>query len=328
MPLGERGWAEVRSGLEHGEAGDPRPASPVDLGTLLEAVEAAPPVAAADVVGTVLRDALGAEEVSFLIADYSGDSLIRLGHSERGGEGRRAKRETGDRVSLIGTRHGDALKGQSPEIVAERDGARILAPVTNRGEAIGLLELRLPRRPSDEEIRTVVAVAHALAYVVIANRRYTDLFGWGQRSVPLTLSAEIQHRLLPGSYTCEGGQFTLAAWLEPAGEVGGDTFDFSLERDALHLSLTDAMGHDVNSALLATLLVGATRNGRRSGVSLSEQARRGDAAIRDFAGDWQFVTGQLARIDLASGRAEIVNAGHHPPLRLRNGVVEEVGLEA
>src|SRR4051812_16567272 len=98
-------------------------------------------------MGTVLRDALGAEEVSFLIADYSGDSLIRLGHSERGGEGRRAKRETGDRVSLIGTRHGEALKGQSPEIVADRDGARILAPVTNRGEAIGLLELRLPRRP-------------------------------------------------------------------------------------------------------------------------------------------------------------------------------------
>jgi hypothetical protein len=51
----------------------------------------------------------------------------------------------------------------------------------------------------------------------------------------LSLAAEIQHRLLPGSYTCEAGQFTLAAWLEPAGNVGGDTFDFALERDTLHL---------------------------------------------------------------------------------------------
>ena len=71
----------------------------------------------------------------------------------------------------------------------------------------------------------VARAAHALAYVVIANRRFTDLFAWGQRSVPLSLAAEIQHRLLPGSYTCEAGQFTLAAWLEPAGNVGGDTFD-------------------------------------------------------------------------------------------------------
>ena len=33
---------------------------------------------------------------------------------------------------------------------------------------------------------------------MIANRRHTDLYEWGQRTRPLSLSAEIQHRLLPG----------------------------------------------------------------------------------------------------------------------------------
>jgi hypothetical protein len=51
----------------------------------------------------------------------------------------------------------------------------------------------------------------------------------------LSLAAEIQHRLLPAAYTCEAAEFAVAAWLEPAGEVAGDTFDFSLERDTLHL---------------------------------------------------------------------------------------------
>ena len=51
-----------------------------------------------------------------------------------------------------------------------------------------------------------------------------EVIEWGQRSVPLSLAAEIQHRLLPGAFTCEAGQFTLAAWLQPAGEIGGDTF--------------------------------------------------------------------------------------------------------
>jgi hypothetical protein len=41
-------------------------------------------------------------------------------------------------------------------------------------------------------------------YAIIANRRFTDLFEWGQRSVPLSLAAEIQHRLLPGSYSLPG----------------------------------------------------------------------------------------------------------------------------
>ena len=94
-------------------------------------------------------------------------------------------------------------------------------------------------------MRDVARLAHLLAFVVIANRRHTDLYEWGQRTRPLSLSAEIQHRLLPGPQTCEAGAFTLAGWLEPAAGIAGDTFDFSLARDVLHLSLTDAMGHGV-----------------------------------------------------------------------------------
>jgi serine phosphatase RsbU (regulator of sigma subunit) len=146
--------------------------------------------------------------------------------------------------------------------------------------------------------------------------------------VPLSLAAEIQHRLLPGAFTCEAGQLTLAAWLQPAGEVGGDTFDFSLERDTLHLSMTDAMGHTMDAALLATVLVGGLRNARRRGVELAEQARLANDALAEQSGDGQFVTGLLVRIYLASATAGIVNAGHPPPLRLRAGQVEQVRLEA
>jgi hypothetical protein len=88
-----------------------------------------------------------------------------------------------------------------------------------------VLELTLPEPPDERTLADVALTAHALAYVIIANanRRFTDLFEWGQRSVRLSLAAEIQHRLLPGAFTCEGGQFTLAGWLEPAGEIAGDS---------------------------------------------------------------------------------------------------------
>ena len=174
------------------------------------------------------------------------------------------------------------------------------------------------------------SAAHALAYVVVAARQFTDVFEWGYRSTPFSLAAEIQRRLLPLSYTCEGSQFTLAGWLEPASEVGGDTFDYTLDRSALQVSITDAVGHQVAAALLATLLVGSLRNGRRRGLDLAEQARYANDALAANAAHGQFVTGQLLRVDLDLGTGSIVNAGHPLPVRLRNGRVEEIelGVEA
>jgi serine phosphatase RsbU (regulator of sigma subunit) len=299
-----------------------------DLGGLLTAAEAAAPVEAIDAVAHTLQHMVPAESVSFLIADFSGDALIRLGNSKDGTATRRHGTETAQRVSLAGTPHGRALAGQRVEVVEADGGAWLYAPVTSRGEAVGVLELYLRRPPDEPTVADITAAAHALAYVVIANRRYTDLFEWGQRSVPLSLAAEIQHRLLPSSYTCEAAQFTLAAWLEPAGEVGGDTFDFSLDRDRLFLSITDAMGHTVEASLLATLIVGSLRNGRRQGADLAEMARLANAALHEHADRAAFVTGQIACIDLATGAGQIINAGHPPPLRLRDGVVEEVSLNA
>lgn len=299
----------------------------LDLAHLLAAVENAPPVDAADVLGDWLGDALGASEVSFLVVDFSGRALVRLGHGGAAAT-RTQGRETAERVPLADSPHGLALKHQVVEIEARDGDWRLFAPVTNRGEAIGVLELTLAVSPDERTLADVALAAHALAYVVIANRRFTDLFDWGQRSVRLSLAAEIQHRLLPGAFTCEGGQFTLAAWLEPAGEIAGDSFDFAIERDTLHLSMSDARGHAVGASILATLLVGALRNARRAGAALGEQARLANAGLGEYVQWADFVTAQVARIDLRTGTAAIVNAGHEPPLRLRAGRVEAIELLA
>jgi serine phosphatase RsbU (regulator of sigma subunit) len=205
----------------------------------------------------------------------------------------------------------------------------VLAPVTERGEVLGLLELTLPTEPTATTLTDISRIAHVLSFVIIANRRHTDLFEWGQRTTQFTLPAEIQRRLLPGAFTCEAGAFTLSAWLEPAASVGGDSFDYSLGRDVLHLSLTDAMGHGVASALNATLCVGSLRNARRAGSSLLEQASAANASIWQHAGETGsegFATGLVGRLDLRSGMLALVNAGHAFPYLHRAGSVSKVPL--
>jgi serine phosphatase RsbU (regulator of sigma subunit) len=298
-----------------------------DLRSLLERVEAAAPIDAVPAVAEELAHLSGAREVSFLIADFSGHALVRLGTATGAPDGARVMGlEHAETLPVAGTVHERVLRTQQGVVDERADGACVMVPVTDRGDAIGVLELILPEVPDDQLRADIAAAGHALAYVIIANRRHTDLFEWGQRTTPFSLAAEIQRRLLPSAFTCEAGQFTLAGWLEPAATVGGDTFDYALDRDSLQVSVTDAVGHEVGAALLATLLVGSLRNERRRGLGLGDQAGNANDALTAHSASGQFVTGQVMRVDLHTREAQIVNAGHPFPLRLRAGRVEEIEL--
>lgn len=307
----------------------------VDIAKLLIAAENASPAAAV----LAATQELGAGEVTFLIADAGGNALIdHLDDSVR--------------EDLNTTRPGSAWRNQRLEVDAER--RRAYVPVTVRGDALGVLVVELPEDSSwtvpdepaepaglDESVAAQLrAMAHALGYVVIANQRHTDVYQTAMRSTPFELTMEIQRRLLPAAFVCEGGAFTLAGWLEPSASAGGDTFDYVASSDRLTASLTDAVGHDVTAALLATLTVNALRNARRSGATLAEQAEAAHQAMLSHAEAGQFVTGILFEIDLstvddedptpavatpeAGATVRLINAGHPGGLLLRRGEVTEV----
>lgn len=301
-----------------------------DLRALLDAVEACPPVKAVEVLATELARMVDAHDVSFLIADFTGDALIRFLTAPAGGPVTVSAGRDDDvtTVPLPGTPYERALLAQQVEVEVLPDATRLYAPVTDRGDALGVLELSLPTPPDEDTIAFVASAGHALAYVIIANRRHTDMFETGQRSIPFSLAAEIQRRLLPPAFTCEAAEFTVAGWLEPASDIGGDTFDYSVERDWLHLSISDAKGHTVAAAQLATLAVGSLRNTRRSRGDVISQADAANQALDQYASDEDFVSALLLRVDLAGGVARVVNAGHPVPYLVRDGVVSMVALDA
>ncbi|RJL33075.1 PP2C family protein-serine/threonine phosphatase [Bailinhaonella thermotolerans] len=291
------------------------------LGEVLVAAENASPVQSVAVVARNLRDRFDASDVSFLFVDLIGQEVVRLA-DQRGSE----SGHTAERFRLRGSVYDDVLRSQRLYRESRRDGQeRVLAPVTNRGDVIGLLELTVPH--TDEAVRRQIGeAAHALAYIIVTDRRFTDLYHSGQRTTRMGLGSEIQHQLLPSASCCEAAEFTVACGLVPADNVGGDTYDYALDRNTLHLSITDAMGHDVDSAILATLLVGALRRARRERGDVLEQARQAHQALSHY--NRGFATGQLFRVDLEQGMVQVVNAGHPRPLLLRDGEVREVHLDA
>ncbi|MFJ8095968.1 PP2C family protein-serine/threonine phosphatase [Streptomyces griseofuscus] len=292
----------------------------IGLAEVLAAAEKAAPVRSLDVVAHNLRERFGARYVSFLFLDVVGRRLLRV-HEEKATSQERGA----DQVSLAASAYDEVLRTQRPVVAPENGrGQRVLAPVTNRGDAIGVLELYLTH-VTEDVLEQVEEAAHALAYVIVTDRRFTDLYHWGNRTASVTLAAEIQRQLLPSAPSCEAAEFTLAGALVPASDIAGDTYDYSLDEDTLHLSITDAMGHDVDASLMATLVVNASRGARRAGTDLAEQARQTHQALLDH-GHHAFATGQLLRVALDGSSAQLVNAGHPWPLRLRDGTVDEIKL--
>ncbi|MFD4030060.1 PP2C family protein-serine/threonine phosphatase [Streptomyces sp. NPDC058637] len=290
----------------------------LELGELLAAAEAAPPGESVDVVAHDLQKRFGAECVSFLFVDLIGERLVRLAAVGESVEDADAP------IQLQGSVYDRVLQSQRQHVEPSgQGGQRVITPVSNRGDRIGILELTL-QAGDDTVLRQVRDAAHALAYIIVTDRRFTDLYHLGRRTTQTSLAAEIQHQLLPSAPCCEANEFTLAAGLIPADDIGGDTYDYTLDRDKLHLSITDAMGHDTNSALLATLLVGALRQSRRSGCDALKQANHAHQALLGHSRG--LATGQLFCVDLETGLCELVNAGHPRPLLLREGTVEEVEL--
>ena len=285
------------------------------------------PIDVADVLAGELARTVQARHVALLIANFSGNALVRLSHVEGTGRGQDGRNERGETVPLAGTVYEQVLFTQRPGVVEQAEGPTVLVPITERGDAIGVLEMSFTDEPGDEILGQLIAGAHALAYVLIASRRHTDLFEWAQRDVPFSVSAEIQRRLLPSAYSLEAGPVSLAGWLEPSHDAGGDTFDYSLDREHLYLSVTDAMGHSIDAAMLATLTVGTMRNRRRALASPAEQADAAGDSLRAHAKPDQFVTGWLMRIRLADGTAEVVNAGHPAPFLLRDGRVLTIDVK-
>ncbi|MFE2626044.1 serine/threonine-protein phosphatase, partial [Streptomyces caelestis] len=210
--------------------------------------ENAAPVDSIDVVARNLRTRFGARYVSFLFVDVVGSRLLRVNDTVGVSEEHRT-----ERVPLAGSGIYDkVLRAQKP-VLTEEDGLgqRVLAPVTNRGDTIGVLELFLDV-VTESVLEQVEEAAHALAYIIVTDRRFTDLYHWGNRTTTVSLAAEIQRQLLPSAPSCEAAEFALAGALVPASDIAGDTYDYSLDHDTLHLSVTDAMGHDVDASLTAT----------------------------------------------------------------------------
>jgi serine phosphatase RsbU (regulator of sigma subunit) len=288
------------------------------VGRLHRALDAAPPFALPTVVSAVLAEAVGAKSVDLLLADYGEITLERVATDVPPDDGS---------IPIDGTPAGRVFLTQEAIDVPDDMGVRLLVPVTVRAERLGVLDVLLPEAPSATVREELQRAAIVIGYVVATARRYTDLFERVRRRRDLILAAEIQWELLP-VLAYEADELSVAGALEPAYAIAGDSFDYAVEADHLHVAITDGMGHGLRAAMLGSLAVAALRHSRRRGRNVLAQVKEASQVVHDQFGGDQFVTGTVATLDVPSGQMRIVNAGHPQPLLARRGSVTGLDLYA
>jgi serine phosphatase RsbU (regulator of sigma subunit) len=204
-------------------------------------------------------------------------------------------------------------------------------------ERLGVMEVSLaeedgPERPPGGDGRQTMLercrmLGSFAGLVIAAKSVYSDSFARIQRSREMSLQAEMVWAFM-APRTFATSKVMLAAALEPAYEVGGDAFDYSLLGEHLHVSIFDSVGHDLTAGLISSVAMAACRSVRRSGGDLTELATRADQAIAGQFGASRFATALLCDLDTLTGEFTWIPCGHPPPLLIRDSrVIKELHRE-
>ena len=254
----------------------------------------------------VVRDVLGAQAGRLLVADYS---LRRLQQVDVDGPTNAAHLMAGTIAGRAFTSGEVTVSGADPTVVS--------IPLVDGTDRIGLLELDYDARdgglPAGWE-----RIVSVFVLVVIATSRYSDLWVRARRSEPLSAAAEIQWDLLP-PLSCSTDEVAVGGILEPAYEIGGDSFDYAVNGGRLDFAIVDAIGHGMSAVLMSAAAINSLRSARRSGIGLVAAFRQADQLIATRFGRSYYVTGQLGSLDVPTGVLTWVNAGHVLPMLVRNG---------
>lgn len=269
---------------------------------------------AGELADAVARHAapLGAQDVVLYLVDYEQSALVPVPSATSAGQGvLRVDGTVGGRTYTSSTVHD--LESSIP------GRRRVWLPLLDGTERLGVMELTLPDSGGLADpalVRQCERYAHLIAQLVVSKGAYSDVFELVRRRRSMSIAAEVQYALLPPS-TFAGDGVMITGALEPAYDVGGDSFDYAVNGSLAHLAVFDAMGHGLSAAITSTVAVSAYRSSRRQQLDLTGTYAAVNAALLAMFGGDRFTTATLAQLDLRTGTLRWVNAGHPPPLLLR-----------
>ena len=230
-------------------------------------------------------------------------------------------------ASVSGVVEVEKLDLDSPALKEMKEaGVKLVVPLVSQGELIGLLNLgpRLSQQEYSADDRKLLSdlatqTAPAVRVAQLVRQQQQEAQERERIEQELRVARLIQQTLLPKALPELPG-YDVAAYYQPAREVGGDFYDFlDLEDGRFGLVVGDVTDKGVPAALVMATTRTMLRAAAQRLFSPGEVLRRvNDVLVTDIPPN-MFVTCLYAILDQESGRLVYANAGHDLPYRRRAG---------
>lgn len=225
----------------------------------------------------------------------------------------------------------DQLELSSPAVDTLRAaGMKLVVPLVTHGELIGLLNLgpRLSEREYSRDDRKLLEdlAGHAAPAVRVAQlvrEQEAEIRERERMEQELRVAQFIQQQFLPEQPPQLPG-WQVAAYYQPAREVGGDFYDFiDLPDGQVGIVVGDVTDKGVPAALVMATTHSLLRSDAPRLVSPGEVLARANDLLAAEMPPNMFVTCLYAVLDPATGLLRYANAGHNLPyVHTEGGVVE------
>lgn len=209
---------------------------------------------------------------------------------------------------------------------ARREGivSSLVAGMAYRGKPLGVIHIYTgqPHRFSAFEAMTLRAIAAQAAVAIANSRLYAEALEAERYARQLKYAGEVQRRMIPAEPP-EHPRIEFGCVYSPSLDVGGDFYDFiELPRGHLGMAICDVVGHGVPASLLMSSIRGALRAFSDSIYDLDDIIARVNRAMCRDTMVSEFATLFYGVFSPDGRRLTYCNAGHEPPLLLRDGRIE------
>ena len=200
----------------------------------------------------------------------------------------------------------------------------LLIPIAAKGRLHGLISLGqrlsdLPYAAEDERLLQVVAnqMASFIQNIELIGRMVEE----ERIERELEMAAEVQRHLFPAD-GLEDDALDIYGTCLPALGVGGDYYDyFEIDDRLTSIAIADVAGKGIAAALLMSTVQASLRCQLFSGGrSLADVVSSMNRLLRRSTSDGDYATFFLAQFDKATHGLTYVNAGHNPPMLVRDGL--------
>lgn len=216
----------------------------------------------------------------------------------------------------------DEIQNVFPELFLL--GVRLILPISLKGKTVGLIFLgerknKLPFSDSDIEFASSVG---GLAAIASENSRLFDETIEKQKlEKEMETARKIQKNLFPNSIP-QLSNFEIVAINKSARKVGGDYYDvITLSDDKTLFAIGDVSGKGVQAALLMANLQAFIKSIWKQNLSLDKASNLLNDLVSENTTDGSFITFFWGILSDDLKYLEYTNAGHNPPLLIRNGKI-------